>query len=61
MVRTDHTDVDDQNDMRMAIALQHRTKWEEYQILRTVVWIEKWMEVSALRGGSVTSTSGTNV
>ncbi len=41
--------------------LVQNAKQEGDQILKTVVWIERWMGVSVLRGGVVTRTSGTKV
>lgn len=47
--------------MVMTAVLVRNAKQEGDQILKTVVWIERWRGVSVLRGGVVTRTSGTNV
>ena len=45
----------------MVAALEQRAKQERYQILRTVVWIERWIEVSVICGGVVVRISRTDV
>jgi hypothetical protein len=54
--------LDNRNNMKKSIWTigENETKGG-YQTLRTVVWIERWIEVSAIRSGSVTRISGTTI